>query len=72
MSLAGEMSFPGDLDSWLCSRSHMASFAKQLNELGVRYVGICCGELCSVWGMMQGKEKVEEEVQGRGLGLISN
>lgn len=41
--LLGERSFPVDLDSWLCSRSHIAAFTKQLQELGVQYMGVCCG-----------------------------
>lgn len=39
----GERSFPVDLDSWLCARNHIARFTKQMMEIGVQYIGICCG-----------------------------
>jgi betaine-homocysteine S-methyltransferase len=31
------------LDSFACTRLEMAKFALQASELGVDYVGICCG-----------------------------
>jgi len=39
----GENSFPVELDSWLCARNHIARFTKQMQEIGVQYIGICCG-----------------------------
>lgn len=38
-----ENAFPISLDRFLCTRQEMATFAKQARELGVNYIGICCG-----------------------------
>ncbi len=35
--------FPLYLDRFLCTRFEMASFAKHAKDLGVDYIGICCG-----------------------------
>jgi len=42
-SPAGERAFPIALDPFVCTRFEMARFASQAAELGVDYVGICCG-----------------------------
>ena len=42
-SAAGERAFPIALDSFACTRFDMAKFAVQASELGVDYIGICCG-----------------------------
>jgi betaine-homocysteine S-methyltransferase len=42
-SADGERAFPIALDSFTCTRFEMARFAAQARELGVDYVGICCG-----------------------------
>ena len=39
----GERAFPVALDPFVCTRFEMAEFALQAQELGVGYVGICCG-----------------------------
>jgi betaine-homocysteine S-methyltransferase len=39
----GERAFPIALDPFVCTRFEMASFALAARELGVNYVGICCG-----------------------------
>ena len=39
----GERAFPVALDPFVCTRFEMAEFALQAQELGVDYVGICCG-----------------------------
>jgi len=39
----GERAFPVALDPFPCTRFEMAQFAVQARELGVNYVGICCG-----------------------------
>jgi betaine-homocysteine S-methyltransferase len=38
-----EMPFPTGLDPLLCSRSEIADFGRQAAGLGVRYLGVCCG-----------------------------
>lgn len=35
--------FPLALDPFLCTRDEMADFAKEAKELGINYIGICCG-----------------------------
>ncbi|XP_045192065.1 betaine--homocysteine S-methyltransferase 1-like [Mercenaria mercenaria] len=35
--------FPLDLCACLCSRQQIAEFAEQCKEIGVQYVGLCCG-----------------------------
>ncbi|MBA3724125.1 MAG: homocysteine S-methyltransferase family protein [Candidatus Levybacteria bacterium] len=35
--------FPTALDPLLCTRDEMASFAKDAKELGINFIGICCG-----------------------------
>jgi betaine-homocysteine S-methyltransferase len=42
-SPGGERAFPVALDPFVCTRFEMARFALQARELGVNYVGICCG-----------------------------
>ena len=42
-SPSGERAFPIALDSFTCTRFDMAQFAVQARDLGVNYVGICCG-----------------------------
>jgi hypothetical protein len=37
------LSFPTDLDTWLCSRKEIEDFTKECMEIGVQYLGICCG-----------------------------
>ncbi|MFY9932550.1 MAG: homocysteine S-methyltransferase family protein [Streptosporangiaceae bacterium] len=39
----GERAFPVALDPHVCTRFEMAAFASQARNLGVDYVGICCG-----------------------------
>jgi betaine-homocysteine S-methyltransferase len=40
---AGELVQPYNLDPYLLNRSEMAAFAREANELGINYIGICCG-----------------------------
>jgi betaine-homocysteine S-methyltransferase len=42
-SADGERAFPIALDPFTCTRFEMARFALQARDLGVDYVGICCG-----------------------------
>jgi betaine-homocysteine S-methyltransferase len=42
-SADGARAFPIALDSFVCTRFDMAKFAVQASELGVDYIGICCG-----------------------------
>ena len=39
----GDRAFPIALEPFGCTRFEMAAFAQQARELGVNYVGICCG-----------------------------
>ena len=39
----GDRAFPIELDPFTCTRFDMARFALQARELGVDYIGICCG-----------------------------
>jgi betaine-homocysteine S-methyltransferase len=39
----GNRAFPVALDPFLCTRFEMADFARQARDLGVNYIGICCG-----------------------------
>jgi betaine-homocysteine S-methyltransferase len=39
----GNRAFPIALDSFLCDRFEMAEFAEQAAQIGVNYIGICCG-----------------------------
>ena len=38
-----KQAFPLDLPTCLCSRGEIEEFAKATKELGVQYVGLCCG-----------------------------
>jgi betaine-homocysteine S-methyltransferase len=42
-SAEGDRAFPIALDPFVCTRFEMADFAAQARNLGVDYVGICCG-----------------------------
>ncbi|HSD98706.1 MAG TPA: homocysteine S-methyltransferase family protein [Patescibacteria group bacterium] len=37
------LAFPTNLDPHLCTRSELADFALKAQEIGVNYIGICCG-----------------------------
>jgi betaine-homocysteine S-methyltransferase len=39
----GRRMFPIELESFQCTRFEMADFARQAREIGVDYIGICCG-----------------------------
>ncbi|XP_071496807.1 betaine--homocysteine S-methyltransferase 1-like, partial [Diadema antillarum] len=39
----GARCFPLDLDCRLCSRSDIIEFGQQCAQLGIQYVGLCCG-----------------------------
>jgi len=39
----GGRPFPTALDPFTCSRYEMAAFARAAYDLGIRYVGVCCG-----------------------------
>jgi betaine-homocysteine S-methyltransferase len=41
--IPGDMPFPTALDPLLCNRYEIAEFAQAADRLGVRYLGICCG-----------------------------
>ncbi|XP_059141150.1 betaine--homocysteine S-methyltransferase 1-like [Physella acuta] len=54
----GKQSFPYDLPGHTCTRSEIENFAKSCKELGVNYVGLCCGN-CSHY------TRIVAEVYGR-------
>lgn len=39
----GMPAFPVDLPRFFCSRTQIAEFAAQAKEIGVQYIGLCCG-----------------------------
>jgi betaine-homocysteine S-methyltransferase len=41
--IPGDMPFPTALDPFQCNRYELAEFAREASDLGVRYLGICCG-----------------------------
>ena len=41
--LPGGMPFPTALDPFTCNRYEIAQFARDANDLGVGYIGLCCG-----------------------------
>jgi len=41
--LPGGMPFPTALDPFTCNRYEIAQFARDAHELGVSYIGLCCG-----------------------------
>jgi betaine-homocysteine S-methyltransferase len=41
--IPGDMPFPTALDPFQCNRYELAEVAREASELGVRYLGICCG-----------------------------
>ena len=43
LRLGNGQAFPTDLDAYLCNRETMADFARQARDMGVHYIGICCG-----------------------------
>jgi len=40
---SGTRAFPIALEPFLCTRFEMAAYAERAKELGVNYIGICCG-----------------------------
>jgi betaine-homocysteine S-methyltransferase len=43
LRLGKGQAFPTDLDAYLCNRATMADFARRARDLGVHYIGTCCG-----------------------------
>jgi betaine-homocysteine S-methyltransferase len=41
--IPGGRPFPTALDPFTCNRYEIAEFARQAHDLGVRYMGVCCG-----------------------------
>ncbi len=41
--IPGDQPFPSALDPFVCNRYELEDFARKANELGVRYLGVCCG-----------------------------
>ncbi|XP_022100731.1 betaine--homocysteine S-methyltransferase 1-like [Acanthaster planci] len=41
--LTGELLFPVNLDCIQCNRKDMHDFGKRVQEVGIKYVGLCCG-----------------------------
>ena len=39
----GAQAFPTSLDPFTCTREELAEFAASALNLGVRYLGVCCG-----------------------------
>jgi betaine-homocysteine S-methyltransferase len=39
----GGMPFPTALDPFTCNRYEIAQFARDASDLGIRYIGLCCG-----------------------------
>ena len=42
-SIPGGLPFPTALDPFVCNRYEIGEFARAAYELGVRYLGVCCG-----------------------------
>lgn len=42
-SLPGGRPFPTALDPFVCTRYEIADFAREAYDLGIRYLGVCCG-----------------------------
>ena len=40
---SGDRPFPTGLDPFTCTRGDVATFAREALDLGVRYLGLCCG-----------------------------
>ncbi|XP_056000872.1 S-methylmethionine--homocysteine S-methyltransferase BHMT2-like isoform X2 [Ostrea edulis] len=38
-----KQAFPFDLPAFACSRTQIAEFAREAKEVGVQYIGLCCG-----------------------------
>ena len=43
--IPGAMPFPVALDPFTCNRFEIAAFAKDAIDVGVRYIGLCCGAM---------------------------
>lgn len=43
LRLGRGQAFPTELDAYLCSRQAMAGFAVRARDMGIRYIGTCCG-----------------------------
>jgi hypothetical protein len=56
--LPEKRAFPLDLCACICSRQQIAEFAEQCKEIGVQYVGLCCGNSANM-------TRIVAEVYGR-------
>lgn len=41
--LTGENLYPDNLDCFRCNRADIRKFAQEAKELGIQYIGVCCG-----------------------------
>jgi len=46
--LSGKRCFPSDLGCMSCNRTDIRDFAREARQIGVQYIGLCCGSLSSL------------------------
>ncbi|BFZ17496.1 hypothetical protein BsWGS_20535 [Bradybaena similaris] len=68
-SFSGHQAFPLDLPGQLCGRSEIRAFAESCKEIGVQYVGLCCGsashflrEVAEVYGRVPPASKYSPDM----------
>ena len=43
VNVVDRMAFPDDLPAFASSNSHVRRWAHEIKDLGIKYVGLCCG-----------------------------
>ena len=46
--LKGERLYPTNITSFLCNRSEVRCFAKACKDMGIQYIGLCCGNAANM------------------------
>ena len=68
-SISGDILYPDNINSCMCNRSDIRKFAMEAKEIGVQYIGLCCGnapnftrELAEVYGRTPEASKYSPDV----------
>ncbi|XP_053396835.1 betaine--homocysteine S-methyltransferase 1-like [Mercenaria mercenaria] len=44
----GELMYPENINGFICNRKEVRRFAKEAKEIGVQYIGLCCGDAANL------------------------
>jgi tRNA A37 threonylcarbamoyltransferase TsaD len=45
---SGELMYPENINGFICNRKEVRQFAREAKEVGVQYIGLCCGNAANL------------------------